>query len=345
MASRVPQKSLHGVGKITKRIKGFSKWIKFGAKHLSLLLQGVELAHSPHVLCLLSGGKEIFPCVPKRKESIKDVGGASQKLRALDVELPLGFFEVLKANNSLAPGCIAKSIKEGTPFSNAVKDGWRGVGKVVWFQFGVGEVVVKTDGRKVPRSLQVMVRKLYFAIQLWWEIPPWMLVVKPLKLREGLGLMEMIGPLALREPYAISHQAKTMSSSNREGFKGSLLSNMIVSVKDDLKPTVEKRFLVKVVLLTPMDVIVVKEASYFPRSMVHWDDPLNRSFPKAENLMVGTFCFILKNGMMVEMLASTMRGGCSDQEEGFIEEPSSLCDSPPCRASQIFNCSMDTFKN
>uniref|UniRef100_F6HCZ9 Uncharacterized protein n=1 Tax=Vitis vinifera TaxID=29760 RepID=F6HCZ9_VITVI len=81
---------------------------------------------------------------------------------------------------------------------------------------------------------------------------------------EGLGLMEIIGPLALREPYAISHQAKTMSSSNREGFEGSLLSDMIVSVKDDLKPTVEKRFLVKVVLLTPMDVILVKEASYFP---------------------------------------------------------------------------------
>ena len=84
---------------------------------------------------------------------------------------------------------------------------------------------------------------------------------------EGLGLMEMIGPLALREPYAISHQAKTMSSSNREGFEGSLLSDMIVSVKDDLKPTVEKRFLVKVVLLTPMDVILVKEASYFPSKL------------------------------------------------------------------------------
>ena len=84
---------------------------------------------------------------------------------------------------------------------------------------------------------------------------------------EGLGLMEMIGPLALREPYAISHQAKTMNSSNREGFEGSLLSDMIVSVKDDLKPTVEKRFLVKVVLLTPMDVILVKKASYFPSKL------------------------------------------------------------------------------
>ena len=58
-----------------------------------------------------------------------------------------------------------------------------------------------------------------------------------------------------------------MSSSNREGFEGSLLSDMIVSVKDDLKPTVEKRFLVKVVLLTPMDVILVKEASYFPSKL------------------------------------------------------------------------------
>ncbi|RVW11931.1 hypothetical protein CK203_111182 [Vitis vinifera] len=295
--------------------------------------------------------KEIFPCVPKRKESIKGWVVLARKLRALDVELPLGFFEVLKANNSLAPGCIAKSIKEGTPFSNAVKDGWRVWTRLCGFNLE-GEVVVKTNGRKVPRSLQVMVGKLYFAIQLWWEIPPWMLVGVALGIGvdgglgtmdaccvsfkgEGLGLMEMIGPLALREPYAISHQAKTMSSSNREGFEGSLLSDMIVSVKDDLKPTVEKRFLVKVVLLTPMDVILVKEASYFPRSMVHWDNLL----------MVGTFCFILKNGMMVEMLASTMRGGCSDQEEGFIEEPSSLCDSPPCRASQIFNCSTDTFKN
>ncbi|KAL6312832.1 hypothetical protein AAG906_024687 [Vitis piasezkii] len=188
---------------------------------------------------------------PKGRRVLRGWVVLARKLRALDVELPLGFFEVLKANNSLAPGCIAKSIKEGTPFSNA--KGWlEGCGQV-------GEVVVKTDGRKVPRSLQVMVGKLYFAIQLWWEIPPWMLV------------------------------AKTMSSSNREGFEGSLLSDMIVSVKDDLKPTVEKRFLVKVVLLTPMDVILVKEASYFP--------------------------------------TSTMRGGCSDQEEGFIEEPSSLCDS------------------
>ncbi|KAL6312847.1 hypothetical protein AAG906_025898 [Vitis piasezkii] len=301
MAGRVPQKSLHQDHKEDQRIL---EWIKFRAKHLSLLLQRVELAHSPHVLCLLSGGKEIFPCVPKRKESIKGVGGASQK--------------VLKANNSLAPGCIAKSIKEGTPFSNAVKDGWRGVGKVVWFQFGVGEVVVKADGRKVPRSLQVMVGKLYFAIQL----------VGDSTMDVGLGLMEMIGPLALREPYAISHQAKTMSSSNREGFK-------VHYSRHDCECCV----------VDSMDVILVKEASYFPRSMVHWDNPLNGSFPKAENLMVGTFCFIMKNGMMVEMLASTMRGGCSDQEEGFIEEPSSLCDSPPCRASQIFNCSTDTVKN
>lgn len=72
----------------------------------------------------------------------------ARKLRALDVELPLGFFEVLKANNSLAPGCIAKSIKEGTPFSNAVKDGWRGVDKVVWFQFGGLDFFQQNAGHK-----------------------------------------------------------------------------------------------------------------------------------------------------------------------------------------------------
>ena len=73
---------------------------------------------------------------PKGRRVLRGWVVLARKLRALDVELPLGFFEVLKANNSLAPGCIAKSIKEGTPFSNAVKDGWRGVDKVVWFQFG-----------------------------------------------------------------------------------------------------------------------------------------------------------------------------------------------------------------
>ncbi|RVX18630.1 hypothetical protein CK203_006499 [Vitis vinifera] len=34
-------------------------------------------------------------------------------------------------------------------------------------------LLVKTDGKNLPRSLHVVVGSLCFTIQLWWEVPPW----------------------------------------------------------------------------------------------------------------------------------------------------------------------------
>ena len=40
-------------------------------------------------------------------------------------------------------------------------------------------ILVKTKGRRVPESLQVVVGQLCFAIKLWWELPPWVSQVFP----------------------------------------------------------------------------------------------------------------------------------------------------------------------
>ena len=40
-------------------------------------------------------------------------------------------------------------------------------------------LLVKTDGKNLPRSLHVVVGSLCFTIQLWWEVPPWVSVAVP----------------------------------------------------------------------------------------------------------------------------------------------------------------------
>ncbi|RVW52909.1 hypothetical protein CK203_110630 [Vitis vinifera] len=43
----------------------------------------------------------------------------------------------------------------------------------------MARLLVKTDGKNLPRSLHVVVGSLCFTIQLWWEVPPWVSVAVP----------------------------------------------------------------------------------------------------------------------------------------------------------------------
>lgn len=36
------------------------------------------------------------------------------------------------------------------------------------------EVLVKNDGRRMPRVLHLVVSNLCFSVQLWWEVSPWL---------------------------------------------------------------------------------------------------------------------------------------------------------------------------
>ncbi|KAJ9705097.1 hypothetical protein PVL29_003242 [Vitis rotundifolia] len=41
------------------------------------------------------------------------------------------------------------------------------------------KILVRSYRRKVPRILHVVVRSIVFAIQLWWEISLWLMMVGP----------------------------------------------------------------------------------------------------------------------------------------------------------------------
>ena len=58
--------------------------------------------------------------------------------------------------------------------------------------FEWARILVKTKGRRVPESLQVVVGQLCFAIKLWWELPPWVSKVFPYVVSQG-GLEKKIG--------------------------------------------------------------------------------------------------------------------------------------------------------
>ena len=58
---------------------------------------------------------------------------------------------------------------------------------------------MRTKGKDLPGLLQLVVGSLCFAIQLWWEVPPWVSVVVPmqgkewLKVRDEGGLVSHVG--------------------------------------------------------------------------------------------------------------------------------------------------------
>lgn len=67
-------------------------------------------------------------------------------------------------------------------------------------------LLVRTEGKDLPGSLQLVVSSLCYAIQLWWEVPPWVLVVVPSqgkewpKVRDEGGLDSHVGS-SVRPPW------------------------------------------------------------------------------------------------------------------------------------------------
>ena len=152
------------VGTITKRGRGFVEWIKFGAKSLSQLLEGVEdlcnIAERKKVSkTWLEGGRSF--CLALRRNSAgrfllcsvrstegrrfslvfpegrEMVGGwvlLANKLRSLGIVPPFVSPEVLEM--VISSQGLTNSLIRGLSYAEAAKLGRRGVGEKVWLQIG-----------------------------------------------------------------------------------------------------------------------------------------------------------------------------------------------------------------
>ena len=87
------------------------------------------------------------------------------------VGLPLNFWnqEVFRKLGDSCGGLVAVD-EDTTNFS-----------QLQWARF-----LVKSDGKDLPGALNLVVGSLCFAIQLWWEVPPWVSVTVPAQGRERL---------------------------------------------------------------------------------------------------------------------------------------------------------------
>lgn len=76
--------------------------------------------------------------------------------------------------------------------------GFNGVDKDArWFyQLQLARILVKTEGKDLPKTLHLVVGSSCFSIRLWWEVLLWVSVVVPMrsfcrseleKVRDGVG--------------------------------------------------------------------------------------------------------------------------------------------------------------